>query len=152
MIDDNGGWPRLPGHIPRLERLAREKMFKRHGFLLLFQLSDCTAGRIEMASIRSQQAKFLEGLSACETAVLCCLVEVVGQGFLNITGKAGGPRKDLEMIWTSMGGFVGDVGMVGRDDQISENWLRECMCVFEDRMQRYGNPPSPFVSVLADCC
>ncbi|EPE31547.1 hypothetical protein GLAREA_12303 [Glarea lozoyensis ATCC 20868] len=124
MTDDTGGWPRLPEHVPKVERLVREKMFKQHGFLLLFQLSDCTAGQVEMASIRNQQARFLEGLSACETAVLCCLVEVVGQGFLNITGKVGGPRKDLKVMRASMGGFVGDVGVGG--DQIGENWLREC--------------------------
>jgi hypothetical protein len=152
MDDATGGWPRLSDHIPEIERLRREKMFKQFGFLLLFRLADCTAGMREMPQIRMRQGKFLESLTAVETAILCCLVELVGQGFLNITGRAILPQY-LETMRTSMASAQSSPGRqqaLGSttlgipahttvNDHSSENWLRECMCVFEDRMQRYGN-------------
>jgi hypothetical protein len=96
-----------------------------------------------------KQGKFLEGLSVEEAAILCCLVEVVGQGFLNITARVVLPQF-LETMRVTANTYEGTtLGIPSRteNDVPSENWLRECMCVFEDRMQRYGKFPTiPFPS------
>jgi hypothetical protein len=148
MNDTSSGWPRLPDTLPQIERLAREIRFKQLGFLLLYRLADCTAGIQETSRIRRAQGKFLDSLTVEETAILCCLVEVMGQGFLNITMSP----QYFDIIKT-VGGSMSLAVPLGTDPS-TENWLRECMCVFEDRLQRYGSfsfASSSLSATFANC-
>jgi hypothetical protein len=86
MDDDTNGWPTLD--MPKQELQQREREFKKRAFSLLYRLADCTAGVTGTHSIRTSQARLLECLSEVELSALGCLVEIVGQGFFNITKKA----------------------------------------------------------------
>lgn len=85
MDDDINGWPTLD--IPKGELRQRERAFKRRAFCLLYRFADCTAGVDGTHNIRTTQAQFLECLNEVELSTLGCLVEIIGQGFFNITKK-----------------------------------------------------------------
>ncbi|TVY46098.1 hypothetical protein LSUB1_G000028 [Lachnellula subtilissima] len=143
MDDDRNGWPTLD--VPKGELRQRVRVFKKRAFCLLYRLADCAAGVDGTHSIRAAQAKFLERLSEMELSALGCLVEVIGQGFFNITKKAllASPPASLgsnstRIAPTSSSSQPEVTSPTLWNDLSSDNLTRERMCVFEDRIQRYG--------------
>lgn len=106
---------------------------------LLYQLADCAAGLSKTRDIRLKQSQFLESLSSVQLASLGVIVEVIGDGFFNITKESivvsGMAHISLRSTDT-IAPFHPSSVLV--DDLLSDNWVRECMCVFEDLVQRYG--------------
>jgi len=87
MTDPEHHWPTL--NVPKHELDKRSSQFKKEGLHLLYRLTDCAAGLSTRDLIRSRQARFLdEELSASDLAVLGVIVEIMGQGFFNITNTA----------------------------------------------------------------
>ncbi|KAH8663090.1 hypothetical protein BGZ60DRAFT_433103 [Tricladium varicosporioides] len=148
MQDSTNGWPCLGMSIG--EAFEREQEFKRRGLHLLFQIADCTAGITDTPHVRKKQAQTLEWLTAVQLATLGCLVEVVGQGFFTITRAALLGQLSLNRAKrglsthpqpTPTGHTPSTLAVppqIPWDDLTTDNWLRECMCVFEDRLQRFG--------------
>ncbi|TVY50155.1 hypothetical protein LOCC1_G000076 [Lachnellula occidentalis] len=143
MDDDINGWPTLD--VPKGELQQHKRAFKKRAFCLLYRLADCTAGVDGTHSIRTAQAQFLEGLNEIELSALGCLVEVIGQGFFNITKKAllASPLANLVSSSTRIAPASSSsqpqvTPPTLSNDLGSDNLTRERMCVFEDRIQRYG--------------
>jgi hypothetical protein len=67
------------------------------------------------------------------------IVEVIGEGFFSITKESivlsGMANIDLRSADMATSFHPSSVPV---DDLLSDNWVRECMCVFEDLVQRYG--------------
>ncbi|TVY15902.1 hypothetical protein LARI1_G004748 [Lachnellula arida] len=141
MDDRINGWPTLD--IPKGELRQHERAFKRRAFCLLYRFADCTAGVDGTHSIRTAQAQFLECLNEVELSTLGCLVEIIGQGFFNITKKVlfASPLATLGSTSTRIA-----PARSSSQPQVTslalwndlENRTREKMCVFEDKVQRYG--------------
>lgn len=140
---ESDGWPTLNTSKTQLHQ--RETRFKKDGFLLLYRLSDCAAGLPDIAEIRSKQSLFLESLSTVALATLGVMVEIIGQGYFNMT-KASLKQTNLlnsSVRQASNPDILTDSQPVTPssapfNDLMSDNWIRESMCVFEDLVQRYG--------------
>ncbi|KAF4624830.1 hypothetical protein G7Y89_g13335 [Cudoniella acicularis] len=138
MQDSSNGWPCLDLSIGEAFKLEQE--FKRRGLHLLFRLADCTTGLSETKDIRMKQAQYLDSLKVNELATLGCIVEVIGQGFFTITKAAlldQLPSSRLSSNSKSTLTLAVPPQIPWHDLQ-TDNWIRECMCVFEDRLQRFG--------------
>lgn len=87
MTDPVHHWPLLENDKGDLEK--RLLAFKKDGLNLLYQLSDCAAGLKTRELIRGRQAQFLQKeMSVSNLAALGVIVEVMGQGFFNMTHTA----------------------------------------------------------------
>jgi hypothetical protein len=87
MTDPEHNWPVL--NVPQSELKVRLSRFKKDGLHLLYRLSDCAAGLMTMELVRRRQTNFLEvELSVSDLATLGVILEVMGQGFINITTTA----------------------------------------------------------------
>lgn len=140
MTDSASDWPTLD--IPKSALLQRLAIFKRNAFFLLYRVADCAVGCDGTRNIRAQQAQFLEKLSGIELATLGIMIEVIGQGFFNITKNALVSSELLhnDVLRSSVSptsNFYAP-SSVPSHDLMSDNWVRECMCVFEDLTQRHG--------------
>lgn len=80
--------------------------------LLMYQLVDSTSGLKKKHSVRKSQIEFLEMLSPLELAKLGCFVKALGLGY----------AQHMEL----------------RHECISDHSIRERICVFEDKVLRYG--------------
>ncbi|KAF8867024.1 hypothetical protein BDZ45DRAFT_777 [Acephala macrosclerotiorum] len=145
MIDHHAqNWPTLD--VPKAELCQRVTLFKRFSFSLLFKLADCTAGLQETLKIRAKQAEFLDSLTIAGLASLGVIVEVMGQNYFTMTKSALDksnpgdvrPSSPAPLEWFFAPNTV-DAANVPND-----NWIRECMCVFEDLIQRFG-PHFPYI-------
>lgn len=131
MDDDTNGWPTLD--VSKHELRQREMKFKRKAFSLLYRLADCTAGVKGTHSIRTAQAHFVEELDKVELSALGCLVEIVGQGFFNITKNTllASPLADLTRSISptlSSSSFQPMVPSSTPWNNVNnDNWIRECM-------------------------
>ncbi|KAH6719240.1 hypothetical protein BKA61DRAFT_597173 [Leptodontidium sp. MPI-SDFR-AT-0119] len=140
MVDTTNiaGWPTLD--IPKDELFKRLGMFKKGAFLLLYRLADCTTGLSETPAIRTRQSEFLESLSSDDLASLGVIVEVMGHGFFTMTKTAihdSGLLNNTAMPPSSASHlYTPDTSPF--EDLWNDNWIRECMCVFEDLVQKYG--------------
>jgi hypothetical protein len=131
MDDDMNGWPTL--HLPKQELRQRKTLFKKRAFDLLYKLADCTAGIpvYDTHRIRTAQARFLECLNEVELSALGCIVEIIGQGFFNITKKS--------LLASPLANLGGRPGITPSEssplapssapwnDLNNDNWIRECM-------------------------
>ncbi|TVY82394.1 hypothetical protein LSUE1_G001817 [Lachnellula suecica] len=147
MDDDTNGWPTIE-NIHKSELLLRQTVFKKRAFGLLYQLADCTAGIKNSTPdrdqrIRAEQGRLLESLSETDLSALGCLVEIVGQGFFTIfknkllaSSRLGQSLPYIAHSQSSV--LVPSATQLNDLSQNNDNWIRECMCVFEDRVQRYG--------------
>jgi hypothetical protein len=143
MEDITNDWPTLD--VPKQELAQRLSIFKRNAFLLLYRLSDCAVGLDGTSNIRAQQSVFLENLSISELATLGIIVEVMGQGYFTMTKKAlvssGLQASDVLLASISSSSYFYTPSSVSFHDLMSDNWARECMCVFEDRkLGSYSDP------------
>lgn len=87
MTDPMNHWPVLENSKGDLEK--RLLAFKKDGLHLLYRLSDCAAGLKTRELIRCRQAQFLQKeMSVFDLAALGVIVEVMGQGFFNMTHAA----------------------------------------------------------------
>lgn len=157
MSDPEHRWPTLD--LPKNELEHRLSAFKRDGLRLLYRLSDCGAGYKAKDVIRKRQASFLEEeLSVSDLASLGAIVEVMGQGFFNITYSAlqrsgllnasvSPSVSYIDFQLTTLQGIhftdLSDSNLyrptsVPIQELNSQHWIRECMCVFEDLLQQYG--------------
>ncbi|PVH87171.1 hypothetical protein DL98DRAFT_510030 [Cadophora sp. DSE1049] len=137
-VTNSSGWPTLD--IPKDELSKRLTIFKKRALLHLYRLADCTAGLIETSAIRAQQSEFLESLSSDDLASLGVIVEVMGHGFFTMTKTAlhasgllnntAAPLPNVSRLYTP------DTTPI--EDLWNDHWIRECMCVFEDLIQKYG--------------
>ncbi|KAE9376918.1 hypothetical protein N431DRAFT_480062 [Stipitochalara longipes BDJ] len=139
MEDSTNDWPTLD--IPKAELRRRLAIFKRRAFLLLYRLADCAVGVDGTGNIRARQSVFLDNLSTQELASLGVMVEVIGQGYFTSTkarlsSKHG--NSDVLLAVNSESPYFYSSTSVPYNDSISDNWIRECMCVFEDLIQRHG--------------
>ncbi|CAL3963795.1 unnamed protein product [Diplocarpon coronariae] len=138
MLDVTNSWPTLDR--PKAELSKRLTIFKRRALLLLYRLVDCAAGLTETHTIRAHQSEFLDGLSSEELASLGTMVEVMGQGFFNVTKSAlhaSGLLTNIPLRPSSASNLYTPTS-TPMEDLHNDNWVRECMCVFEDLIQRYG--------------
>ncbi|KAH9210556.1 hypothetical protein DL95DRAFT_448709 [Leptodontidium sp. 2 PMI_412] len=140
MVDTTNiaGWPTLD--IPKDELFKRLGMFKKGAFLLLYRLADCTTGLSETPAIRTRQSEFLESLSSDDLASLGVIVEVMGHGFFTMTKTAihdSGLLNNTAMP-PSSASHLYTPDTTPFEDLWNDNWIRECMCVFEDLVQKYG--------------
>lgn len=163
MSNPEHRWPTLD--VPKHELNERLSAFKRDGLHLLYRLSDSGAEHFDIldenrkkSAIRRRQGRFLdEELSVSDLAALGTIVEVMGQGFFNITNSAlhrSGllnatvrPLPQLsELQLTNKGIQFNNLSSpslyrptsVPIQDLNNQHWIRECMCVFEDLLQQYG--------------
>lgn len=140
MEDFISDWPTLD--IPKPELGQRLTTFKRNAFLLLYRLADCAVGFNGTKNIRARQNDFLDKISLLELATLGVIVEVIGQGFFTMTKKAlvslGLQHSDVLLASISASSYFYTPSSVPLNDLMSDNWVRECMCVFEDLIQRHG--------------
>jgi hypothetical protein len=117
----------------------RQTIFKRNALHLLYQLADCAADLSKTADIRVKQSRFLESLSSIQLASLGVIVEVIGEGFVSITKESivlsGMANIGLQPVDIAPSFHP---SLVPTDNVMSNHWIRECMCVFEDLVQRYG--------------
>ncbi|KAH7403328.1 hypothetical protein BKA64DRAFT_641325 [Cadophora sp. MPI-SDFR-AT-0126] len=140
MMDatNSSGWPTL--NIPKDELSKRLIVFKKRALLLLYRLADRTTSLTETPAIRARQSEFLESLSSQDLASLGVIVEVMGHGFFTMTktslhtsgllNNTSAPPSNASRLYTP------DTTPV--EDLWNDNWIRECMCVFEDLIQKYG--------------
>jgi hypothetical protein len=107
--------------------------------LLLYQLADCAASLNDTRDIRAKQSEFLESLPSLQLASLGVIVEVIGEGFFSVTKDAlvlsGIANMNIRPAVMAASFYLSSAPV---DDLLSDNWIRECMCVFEDLVQRYG--------------
>ena len=102
--------PTLDVAIPVL--LKRVEEFKKDALSIMYRLADRTAGFEYPEHIRTQQSNFFEKvLTVSELAKLGCMVRILGLGYFS-TSKGRGIKDD--------------------------DYIRESMCVFEDRVLRFG--------------
>jgi hypothetical protein len=135
MEDYTNDWPTLD--IPKAELQRRLTMFKRKAFLLLYRLADCAVGLDETGNIRACQSIFLDNLSTQELAILGVMVEVIGQGFFTMTKSllSSDLRNNDAPLDSILGSsYLYSPSSVPYNDSTNDNWIRECMCVFEDCM------------------
>lgn len=134
------GWPILD--VPKDELHSRLDVFKRRSLLILYRLADCALGYTRTQTIRSVQSEFLESLTSAELASLGVVVEVMGQNFYNITRQAiidsGLPAALSIQRPSPSESHNPQLPTAPIADLMNDNWVRECMCVFEDLVQRYG--------------
>ncbi|CAG8957605.1 hypothetical protein HYFRA_00010472 [Hymenoscyphus fraxineus] len=114
FMDPGGNWPTL--EIEKSELYQREILMKKAGLLLLFQLADCIVGLESTSDIRGEQSGFLERLGETDLAILIACVELLGGNF-----KARDKARHAES-----------------GEQLDNHDLTERMCVFEDKVQRFG--------------
>lgn len=139
MEDYTSDWPTLD--IPKSELEQRLTTFKRKAFLLLYRLADCAVGFDGTKIIRARQNVFLNNISLLELATLGVMVEVIGQGYFTMTKKAlvsGLQHNDVLLASISASSYFYTPSSIPVNDLMSDNWVRECMCVFEDLTQRHG--------------
>ena len=91
---------------------AGVEAMKRDSTKCLYQLVDSTAGLKKVHSTRARQLEFLEMLEPIELAKLAFLVKALGVGY----------SKNLK----------------NRSKPMNESSIREHVCVFEDKVLRYG--------------
>jgi hypothetical protein len=135
MEDYTNDWPTLD--IPKAELHQRLTTFKRKAFLLLYRLADCAVGLDETGNIRARQSVFLDNLSTQELATLGVMVEVIGQCFFTITKSllSSDLRNNDALLGSILGSsYLYSPSSVPYNDSTNDNWIRECMCVFEDCM------------------
>jgi hypothetical protein len=158
MEDHTSDWPTLD--VPKPELEERLNTFKRKAFLLLYRLADCAVGLDGTKNIRAQQFVFLDNLSLLELATLGVMVEVIGQGYFTMTKKAlassGLQNSDVVLASISSSSYFYTPSSVPFNDLMSDNWVRECMCVFEDLIQRHGyvnlRDSCLFVQTISEQC
>jgi len=156
MEDYTSDWPTLD--IPKSELEQRLTIFKRKAFLLLYRLADCAVGFYGTKNIRARQNVFLNNISLLELATLGVMVEVIGQGYFTMTKKAlvssGLRHNDVLLASISPSSYFYTPSSIPINELMSDNWVRECMCVFEDLTQRHGYvyPRSPLVRTLLEQC
>ena len=76
---------------------------------------------------------FLDNLLPDELAALGVIVEVIGHGYFTMTQKA----RDSPEQWSELVPAFTTHSAVA-DDTMNDRFARECMCVFEDLVQRNG--------------
>jgi hypothetical protein len=76
IVDLAQSWPTL--NLPKEALSQRIAHFKKHSFLLLYRLADCSTSLTQTLKIRANQAEFLESLTSSELASLGVIVEVMG--------------------------------------------------------------------------
>ncbi|PBP17258.1 putative integral membrane protein duf125 [Diplocarpon rosae] len=138
MLDSTNSWPTLDR--PKNELSKRLTMFKKRALSLLYKLVDCATGVTATHAIRAHQSEFLDSLSSEELASLGTMVEVMGQGFFTVTKRAlhaSGLLSNIP-IRPSSASHLYTPASTPMEDLHNDNWIRECMCVFEDLIQRYG--------------
>ncbi|CZS90655.1 uncharacterized protein RCO7_06802 [Rhynchosporium graminicola] len=140
MVDttNSANWPTLD--IPKEELLKRLVMFKKEALFLLYRLADCTAGLTETPEIRFKQSEFLDSLSSDELADLGVIVEVMGHGFFTMTKNAlleSGLLNNMAPLPANASHLYTPIS-TPIEDLRTDHWIRECMCVFEDLVQKYG--------------
>jgi len=140
MEDYTNDWPTLD--IPKSELQQRLVMFKRKAFLLLYRLADCAVGLDGTGNIRARQSVFLDSLSTQDLATLGVMVEVMGQSFFNMTKRLllspDFQNSDALLPSISSATYFHSPSSMQYNDSINDNCIRECMCVFEDLIQRHG--------------
>ncbi|KAK0104480.1 hypothetical protein ONS95_004769 [Cadophora gregata] len=137
-VTSSSGWPTLD--VPKEELSKRLAIFKRRAFLLLYRLADCTIGLTGTPAIRARQSELLESLSSDDLASLGVIVEVMGHGFFTMTKNAlhaSGLLNNVAVPPSSASPlYTPDTTPI--EDLWNDHWIRECMCVFEDLVQKYG--------------
>ncbi|KAJ5047311.1 uncharacterized protein L3040_003140 [Drepanopeziza brunnea f. sp. 'multigermtubi'] len=138
MSDYRKNWPTLD--LPNADLGNYLTKFKKSALLLLYKLVDYTAGLTEINVVRSRQAEFLDGLSSIDLASIGVLVEVIGEGFFTMTKgdlHRSGLLNNIPTQLTSDPRLFTPTS-THVEDLHNDHWLQECMCVFEDLVQRYG--------------
>jgi hypothetical protein len=99
-------------HILPSKPQLRMARIKKDVLLLMYQMVDSTAGLKKKHSVRTRQIEYLEMLTPLELAKLGCFVKALGLGY----------SKHMEL----------------QPDPIKDRFTRERICVFEDKVLRYG--------------
>lgn len=80
-------WP-FSTHLPKEDVPWRCTEFKKRALHLLYRLSDAAIrSTADIDDIRAHQARFLEGLETTQLAYLGILVEIIGNGYFQMTKK-----------------------------------------------------------------
>jgi len=90
----------------------RRQLYRTAAFYLMYQLADCTVGLKWTPTIRAKQVDFLEQLDEVELATLGCFIKAMGMGYHRI--------------------------LAASNHSAGTSLMRECTCVFEDKLMRYG--------------
>lgn len=114
MVDHTNDWPTLD--VPKAELQCRLDLFKRKAFLLLYRLADCAVGLDRTGNIRARQSLFLDNL--------------LTKALLFSEHR----NNDVLLASISESSYFYSPNSVPYNDTMNDNWIRECMCVFEDRM------------------
>ncbi|KAH8809733.1 hypothetical protein F5882DRAFT_390550 [Hyaloscypha sp. PMI_1271] len=139
MVDHTNDWPTMD--VPKAELQCRLNLFKRKAFLLLYRLADCAVGLDRTGNIRARQSLFLDNLSTHELATLGIMVEVIGQGYFTLTkALLSSEHRNNDVLFAPIAesSYFYSPTSVPYNDTMNDNWIRECMCVFEDLTQRHG--------------
>jgi hypothetical protein len=120
-VETESGWALRPSNpdASYTEFAQRVAIFKKDALCLIYQLADCTVGMKNKHTVRARQIEFLEELDKLELATLSWFVKALGLGYRRMSSTAHGVA--------------------------NEGLARECMCVFEDKVLRYG----PFLAWAA---
>ena len=135
MVDHTNDWPTMD--VPKAELQCRLNLFKRKAFLLLYRLADCAVGLDRTGNIRARQSLFLDNLSTHELATLGIMVEVIGQGYFTLTkALLSSEHRNNDVLFAPIAesSYFYSPTSVPYNDTMNDNWIRECMCVFEDCM------------------
>ncbi len=86
-------------------------------------------------NIRARQSVFLDDIPTQDLATLGVMVEVMGQAFFSMTKRLLSPEfQSNENLFpeSSESSYFHSPTAVPYNESMNENWIRECMCVFED--------------------